>query len=188
MALRLDFKNDVTKAIGEVEGSDGRMNVSARADARAYYNSRDRQRTYGFTFFHNEAVATEIVVALQNTSTTLTLVVSDLTINSDELGQIEVHLGTPTTLAGGQVAANPPQNENLSGGAASAIIREGTSGSGITGTTSTGRIAFEQVSAAGHLEVDFHDTVRLAQDQAIHIVYLLGTTGDVWGTIHGFFE
>ena len=36
--MKIDFKNDATRAQEEAEGSDGRLNVSGRTDSRGYYN------------------------------------------------------------------------------------------------------------------------------------------------------
>lgn len=186
---RIEYANDVTGSLQEARGSDGRLNVSARADARAYYNSRDREQAYAVTFFGTAVAATEIAVALQNTSATLTMVVSDVTVNTIELVQVEAHLGTPTTLAGGAALVNSPGNENFPSSNVAAITgREGTSGDGVTGVSSTRRIAIEQVGALGNREFEFHDRVRLGQNQAIFLNYLLGTTGNIFGTFHVFFE
>ena len=46
----LDFFNDRTGAREVAHGSDGRVNVSSRADARAYYNSRDRKKMFSLPF------------------------------------------------------------------------------------------------------------------------------------------
>lgn len=185
----VDYIDDVTGFEASARGSDNRLNVSARADARAYYNSRDRKQAYTFTYFCNEIAATEIGVAWMNNSTNLTLVISDITVNTDELAQVEAHMGIPTTLAGG-TAPTLPVNDNFpSSNIAQAIVRQSVSGGDpVTGVASSRRIGFEQVGAGGDREFEFHDRIRLGQGQAIFLTYLLGTTGDMWGTMHGFYE
>ena len=45
-ATKLKVSNDVTGAIEEVQGSDGRLNVSSRSDTRSFYSSRDDEQAY----------------------------------------------------------------------------------------------------------------------------------------------
>ena len=186
---QLEYFSSITQGFQQVRGSGGRLNVSSRSDSRSYYNSRDSGQTFSLTYFHDEAVAGEISTAWQNTSIDKTLVISAIGVNSDENARIKLHRGTVTTLAGG--AAITPFNLNgksQNTTSASAVCRQGTSGSQVSGITSDGEIDFLQVLALGHEEIRLLDRVRLGQDQAIYLEYNVGTTGDFFGVIFGYYE
>ena len=64
---RIEFKNDKTRATEETEGSDGRLNVSARSDERGYYNSRDEGQCYTMTYIHRLPADGELSFSLSTT-------------------------------------------------------------------------------------------------------------------------
>lgn len=183
---RIDYINDVTGSLQEVRGSDSRLNVSARADARAYYNSRDVEQTYTVVFDHQGAAAAEYSVYWQNVSKTDTLVISSIGVNSVNASRIKLWFVTGTA-AGGTVLTPTNTNKHSSSDADS-LSRQGDSGDAISGLTTDGVIDFLAVGATGHEEFRLSDRLRLGQNDAIALEYDEGTTGDFWGVIYGYFE
>jgi hypothetical protein len=184
---RIEYINDVNGSFQEAHGSDNRLNVSARSDNRAYYNSRDSGRCFTLAYDHQSAVAGEYSIYWQNTDTTgRDLVISSVGLNSAEASRIKLQFVTGTA-AGGTVVT--PLNTN--GGksnAASATCRQGASGDAITGLTTAGTLDFAYVQATGHEEMRLTDRVRLGQNDAIALRYDEGTTGDFAGVIFAYYE
>jgi len=180
----LDFFSDrKPNGHGQVQGSDGRLNVSSRSDTRGYYISRDEGRAYSVAFDQQSCVAGEFPVYWQNTDTNARqLVVSHIGLNSVE--NVRFKLWFVTGTAAGGTLLTPVNLNKTSANAASAISREGP----VTGLTTDGLIDFAYCSANGHEEFRLADEVRLGQNDAIAIEYAEGTTGDCSGVIFGFYE
>ena len=187
MSGRIEYKNSTTRALEEAEGSDGRLNVSARADARSYYNSRDERQTYSVVFDHQTAAVGEVSAYWQNTSATgKTLVISSIDLNAIQIARIKLWKVTGTA-AGGSVLT--PTNLNIPASEeATANARQGDVGDAITGLVLDEIVAFSLVPANGFQEMKLSDRVRLGQNDAIALEYDEGTSGDFFGTIFGFYE
>lgn len=184
---RIEYKNDTTRAIEEMEGSDGRANVSSRSDNRAYYNARDKGAHYTLPFDFQSAASGEYAVYWKNTSTSEDLVVSSIGVNSAVAARIKLWFVTGTAAAG--TVLEPTNTNSNSGNDAPATAMEGGSaGTGITGLSEVSLIDFVGVVANGHEELRLHDTVRLGQNDAIAIEVDETAGGDVWGVIFGFYE
>lgn len=185
--MRIEYKNDQTRAFEEMEGSDGRANVSSRSDARVYYISRDQGRAFSVPFDFQSATAGEYGAYWQNTSTTDDLVIQAIGVNSANASRIKLWFVTGTAAAGTTVT---PTNVNkTSPKDAEATAMEGASaGTGITGLSTDGLIDFVGVVANGHEEFRLQDSIRLGQNDAIALEYDEGTSGDMWGVIFGFYE
>ena len=183
---RIEVKNDKTRALEEVEGSDGRMNVSSRSDNRAYYNSRDEKQSYSVCFDHQLAVAGEHSLYIENTSATKELVLSSAGINSGENCKVKLWFVSGTA-AGGSVLTPTNTNKGSSNDADS-IVRQGNSGDAVTGLTTISCVDYEAVPANGHGNFELHDTLRLGQNDAVVIEYNEGTTGDLFGVVYMYFE
>ncbi len=185
--MKIDIKNDRTRAMEEVEGSDGRLNVSSRADSRAYYNSRDMGRMFSLPFDFQDAAAGEYGAYWKNTSDDKILVINAIGVNSAENARFKLWFVTGTAAGGTSLVPT-----NLNGGstvAAEATAMEGGSAAtGITGLTAGSLIDFAYCQANGHEEFRLRDTLRLGQNQAVAIEYDEGTTGDMSGVIFGFYE
>lgn len=187
MPLKLWFRNDKNRQLEEMEGSDGRANVSSRADPRPYYNSRDEGESYTVVFDHQSAVAGEYSTYWQNTSTDKKhLVISSIGVNSVQNARIKLWFVTGIASAG--TAVTPLNTNKTSPNDAAANARQGASGSGIANLTTDGQIDFLFCPANGHEEFRLTDRVRLGQNDAIAIEYDEGTTGDFAGVIFGFYE
>lgn len=170
---RTEYTSDSTGGREEAQGSDGRLNVSSRADGRGYYNSRDESESYSMVFDDATASAGDFVAYIKNTDTTgKHLVVRSVGINSDEAA-VSFKLVTVTgTAVGG--ATITPTNLNQGGVARSAnAIVSGPVASGstpMTGISIAKVIDHAGISAVfGHEEFRLQDQVRLGQDQAVAI-------------------
>jgi hypothetical protein len=183
---RIEFKNNKTKALEELEGDDGRISVSSRSDTRAYYNSRNQRQTYAVPFDHQSAAAGEFSLYIENTSSQLKMVVSRAGLNSVEFSRLR--LWFVSGVAAGGTLLTPTNLNKGSSNDADAVVRQAGAGDAITGLTTLGQIDFEFVSATGHGEFTLSDTVRLGQNDAIAIEYDEGTTGDLAGVVDFFFE
>lgn len=183
---KINYLDDVNGNAQEAHGSDGRLNVSSRADGRPYYNSRDLKKTYTTVYDHQSAVAGEFSFYMKNTSTTDDLVIVSVGLNAAQNARIKLHTVTGTA-AGGSVVT--PRNTNAgSSRTADADARQGDSGDAITGLTSEGVIDFAAVQANGHEEFRVNETLRLGQNDAIALEYDEGTTGDFFGVFFMYFE
>ena len=183
---RIQYLNDVTGSLQEAHGSDSRLNVSSRADGRAYYNSRDQGQCFTLVFDHQSAAAGEFSAYWQNTSADKELVISSVGLNSVEASRIKLHFVTGT--AAGGSSGSPVNMNKVASKQAGSVARIGASGDAITGLTSAGLIDFAAVTATGHEEFRLSDRIRLGQNDAIALEYDEGTTGDFYGVIFGYFE
>ncbi len=59
---QIQYPNDLTGSIQITHGSDGRLNVSARADERIFYNSRDVEQSYIWASFDSAAAVNEYTI------------------------------------------------------------------------------------------------------------------------------
>ncbi len=165
MGFRIEFKNDKTRATEEVEGSDGRMNVSARSDERAYYNSRDEGQSYAGTWQHTSATSGQYSFFLQNTSTTKTIVISEVGVNSTVSSRFKLHFASIVSAVGDTIIP-VNLNKDSSNDAACTMLEDNSTT--IATITLIGRpIDDIQVGTLGHEELHLEDRVRLGQNDAI---------------------
>ena len=156
--MKIDFKNDKTRALEETEGSDGRLNVSSRADNRAYYNSRDEGQCYSMPFEFNTSATGEYAAYLKNTNTEKEMVISSVGINAEVASRFKLDFVTGTAAAGDTVT--PTNLNNSSPHDATATGMEGASaGTGITGLTAVNTIDYAYCTATGHEELRLKDRV-----------------------------
>lgn len=189
MAIEIQYEDDVTGYLARVRGSDGRWNSSARSDSRGYYNSRDEEQTYSFSFNHTASVAGQYSFYFQNTSTTgMAFVLSHIGLNSD-LGA-NVKLWRVSGTAGDGVAFTPAQANLSSSNTATAIALEDGGGTTISGLTPITLQDYVKIPIEGHAEMRTDDRVRLSQNEAIALEVDAVTSGapHVFGTMFGFFE
>ncbi len=185
---RIDYKNDLTRAVEEAEGSDGRLNVSSRSDERAYYNSRDEGQCYTVPFDFQSATATEFGAYWKNTSTNgKDLVISSIGVNAVNACRVKLWFVTGTA-AGGTTITPTNLNRASSNAATATAMEGGTAATGIAGITGEDLVDFLYVPALGHEEFRLSDRIRLGQNDAIAIEYFEGTTGDFSGVIFGYYE
>ena len=186
---RIQFIDDVQGNFQEAHGSDSRLNVSSRADSRAYYNSRDEKQTYSFTWTFADAVTGETAAYLKNTSTDgKQLVIEEIGLNSASATRFKLNFVTGTAANGTSVT--PTNLNKTSSNATAADAQEGAgTANGIGSLTPDGEIDFAFVSADGHEEFRLRDRVRLGQNDAIEIeVFETSSAPDVSGVIFFYFE
>ena len=185
--MEIDYKNDNTRAGEVAEGSDGRLNVSSRADNRAYYISRDKGQCFSMPFLFSSSASTEYAAYLKNISVDKHMVISSIGVNSTVATRWKLNVVTGTAAAGTLVV--PTNLNNASPNDASATGMEGDSaGTGITGLTKVTTIDYVGSGAIGHEELRVSDRVRLGQNDAIGLETFDTAGGDVWGVIFFYFE
>lgn len=185
---RIEYRNDQTRATEETEGSDGRLNVSARSDERAYYNSRDVGQCYTMTFNHTAAADGQYSFYLQNTGTK-TLVVSSVGVNATNTARFKLWQVTGTA---GDGVVRTPKNTNFTSpndADASTALHDGA-GTTISNLTTVGaEIDDIQLAANSHAELRLSDRVRLGQNDAIALELDTGdTTPGVFGVVFFYYE
>ena len=154
----IDIQNDVTGAGEFVKGSDGRMNVSARADERIYYNARDEQDTYIWTSTDSGSAVAEYIIYIKNTSPTKELIIRDIYLNPgvDMTFIIGTATGTPAS------ASITGFNTNLSSTRIAPATAHGDAL--VDNVTPVQTLRTVSVEALTSEHVDFHDTLRMGQN------------------------
>jgi hypothetical protein len=191
---KTQYSSDKTNALEEVQGSDGRLNVSSRSDGRGYYNSRDESECFSLVFDDANATAADYVVYLRNDKTDgKHLIIQYIDIGCESTTSV-LKLATVTGTAGGGTAVTPA-NLNQGGVAKTATVTAlATADSGSTpmsGLTEDKLIDIVGISGAyGHEEFKLFDQLRLGQGQAIAIELDAAAAADVrvFGTIFFYFE
>ena len=184
---RIEYKNDVTRGLEEAEGSDGRLNVSSRADNRAYYNSRDEGQCYAMTYEHLAAADGEYSFYLQNTSTDKTIVVSAVGVNAVAASRLKLWAVTGTATGAGDVV---PHNLNFASANDAVGVFKIDTGGAIAGLTVSGiEVDDIQIGATGHDELRLTDRLRLGQNDAIALeMDTTATTSNIFGVIFFYYE
>jgi len=141
-----------------------RLDVSARAASREYYESRDQGQVYSVISVDATAVANEESMYLQNISTSKDMIIDTIVISTDTASLWRVKFVTGT--AAGSSALTPVNLNKASSNDADAVAR----GDGaITGLTDAGDLMLVRIGAAGHDELNFSEALRLGQNDAIAI-------------------
>ena len=188
MGIGIDFVSDSTGSNETAKGSDGRLNVSSRADPRSYYNSRDESQAFSLTWQDASTATGDYVLYWQNTDATgKVFVVDSVGLNSQYAADFE--LWTVTGTGGGGAAATPVcLNRNKPRSAPSNAFTAVTST--VTIGTEEHRIDIVTVPARGHEEFRLVDRLRIGQDGAIAIKCdLIDTSpGKTHGVVFGYYE
>ena len=185
---RIEFRNDVTRATEETEGSDGRLNVSSRQDGRSYYISRDQGQAYSTTFSNAAAADGDFSFFLKNTSTTKTLVIDSIGVNTAvDTTRVKLWFASIASQAGDAVT---PVNLNKdSSNDAQCTFLEHNTTAIATITKLGGAIDDVQISTSGHEELRLVDRVRLGQNDAVVLeVVTTANTPIIFGVCFFYFE
>ena len=188
MGIGIDYVSDSTGSNETAKGSDGRLNVSSRADSRSYYNSRDQSLAFSLTWQDASTADGDYVLYWQNTDTTgKTLVIDSVGLNSQYAADFE--LWTVTGTGGGGAAATPvclnrSRTKSAQANAFTAVTSTVTIGA------EENRIDIVTVPARGHEEFRLDDRLRIGQDGAIAIKCDLTDTspGRTHGVVFGYYE
>lgn len=186
---RIEFKNDRTRSLEEAEGSDGRMNVSSRADNRGYYNSRDEGQCFAAMFHFNNVATDEFAVAMKNTHTTKTLVIQTVQLGATAV--MSVGLDFVTGTAAGGLAVDPVNlNKESNNDATGDFMMGMNAATGITGLTADGHIDMTYLQAYGTSEFKIGNQIRLGQGDsiAVHIVSVVAVDAQLGGAFFFYYE
>ncbi len=189
MALEISFANDVTNAIERARGSDGRMNVSARTDSRAYYNSRDEQSMYTVEWEDDTSATGDFVLYWKNTATDgRHLVIVKIECWSDNIAHWILHQGDNVAATGGKSVT--PKNLNLANSQTAPATARTADTSTIAGVGASSLIAHSGAPLQGPAIFQFGDTLRLGQEQNILLEMQLATGSPdlTYGTAYGYYE
>jgi len=192
MSVKIVYSDDTGKGLAEVKGSDSRINVSSRSDARSYYNSRDLHLTFSVPFDVTLMDTGEHFVAWRNASDDKELVISHIMISVFEPVDVKWHVGTGTPAAGTVIV---PVNLNQGSGRSaptdgSVSVMMGTTTTPLTGLTSNGVVAHHGIlSIQESVVLEFHDEIRLGQnDTFFGELEDASTPGYVRGNLYGYYE
>lgn len=190
--MRIEYINDGTGSFQEAHGSDGRLNVSSRQDARIYYNSRDESQAYSLVFDDAACTSGDFNVSLFNNRTDgKHLVLHSVDINADAVVTMKLHIVTGT--AGGGAVAATPVNLNRAGTSNTATVTASTvansDSSPISGLTSAHVLDHVGIAANSHERFKVDDSIRLGQGQGLAVEANTSTAGTrVFGTLFFYFE
>jgi len=156
-----------------------RLDTSARAASRQYYESRDTGQVYTVISVDATAVANEETIYVQNTSTSKDMIIEKITISADVDSQWRVKFVTGT--ADGGSVITPVNLNKASSNTAAATCR----GNGAIGSiTDDGDITIVRIGADGHDEVRFSEALRLGQDDAIAVECELNCACEIVVSFH----
>jgi hypothetical protein len=171
MAQKLEYLN----ADGNTEqasGSDRRINVSSRTDARSFYVSRDTGQAYVLHISDPAAAAGDIVAFLRNTSTTLTMFIRKIEVSAAEQVKWKIAYGDSATPTGTQVT---PVNLNSNSPHAADVVAYGNGAVG--GIAAATEFATSYSLADTQHHEDFLDMLMLGQNDSLTVEYAVGTGG-----------
>ncbi len=189
MAIEIQFANDVTNADERARGSDGRLNVSSRSDARSYYNSRDQRSAYTLTWHDASTATNDFILYWKNIATDgRHLIISRVDVHSQFRADFILWTGNNEVASGG--TSTTPFNLNVANPLVAPATARTADSSTIATVTNNLEIATVSVEAGGHGQFSFENMLRLGQDQSILLECQLTDTspGLTWGTAYGFYE
>ena len=144
--------------------SDFRLNVSARANARIYYRSRDNGDAYTIVSHDATAAAGTYIIYFKNDNATKDFIVEDVLVGGAETALWKLWFVTGTA-AGGSVLT--PVNLNKgSGNTASATARGDDA---ITSLATNGQISTVRSPANDSAKFELHDALVLNLGAAIAV-------------------
>lgn len=180
---QITYPNDETGSIQIAHGSDGRLNVSSRTDARSYYSSRDNGKLFSWYSTDATAVAGEFPFYLQNTDTNDALVIKVILVSSVEAALWKAVKATGTA-TGGSAITGTNLNFESSNDATSNALGNGA----VAGFTPGAILGAARTVALGTYQANLDDSIRLGQNDAFAIEYDTGTTGVADITVIGYYE
>ena len=156
-----------------------RLNVSARAASRQYYESRDEGQVYTASFEDAGAVADEETAYIQNTSTDKDMIIDSVFIGTDILSIWRVKFVTGTATG---TVVTPTNLNKTSSNAAAANARGGTAGVG--STVDAGDICFVYVPVGSSGMYNSNESLRLGQNDAIAVECETSSDAKITITFH----
>ena len=144
--------------------SSNRLNISAKSNPRAYYNSRDEENCYSIGTEYS-ATDGDYVFYIQNTSSTKAMVLTDLTLSSAEVAKFTVDLVT------GNASGTDVTPINIKLGSANTAEAVTKGNAAVTGLTATGSLHITHVGADDHVELHFMESLIVPKGQAVAVKY-----------------
>jgi len=188
MSIDLEATSDVTGSKEPIFGSDNRINVSSRSDARSYYNSRDEKQAFSLSWDDASTATGDYVAYWQNTNANGKVLV----IEGFELGSqygSDWQLQEVTGTGGGGSAATAVCLNREAPKSAPANCFTAVSSTVTIGAIST-ILTHPSISARNGRYIELHDKIRLGQNGAVALQCILTDTspGLTQGTIYGYYE
>jgi len=189
MSQKLKATSDVTGSEEIVAGSDKRLNVSARADARVYYRSRDQSSAFTLTWEDASTADGDFVMYWKNDATDgRHLVVDRIEAHSEGAAHWILHTGNDETATGG--TSTTPFCMNVAAPLIAPATARTADSSTIATVTVDKAIARAGAGADEMAEMHFEDTLRLGQGQSmvLECQETSGTPDKTWGTVYAYYE
>jgi len=162
---------------------DGRLHVSSRSGARAYYNAREEGLAFSWTNATYNYTAGDTILGVYNTSATKKLRIHGVYLWGDAATLVKIHRPTAASVT---MAGTAVEGVNLNGSFSTPA--PATAKADETGNT-LGEILLTVgiVASGASVFVGLDDIVTLGQNQMIGVDYVtVGTAASV--TIVGYFE
>lgn len=166
-------ESDVTGSFQPIKGSDNRINVSARQDARAFYISRDKGQSFVLAIQDTGAETGDLIAYLKNNSATKKMFIHDIEVSSLLDCVITIGYADSTTATGPSVTA-----VNLNRTSSNAAEAVGVGGTAIGGTSLETTFDRGRVKSGDEHVFEFNNSLILGQNDAITVMYT-GSTGTV---------
>ena len=160
--------------------SSNRLNVSAKSNPRAYYNSRDEENCYSIGTSYTAADG-DYVFYIKNTDYDLVMMLTDITLSSAEVAKFTVEVVSGTASG----TAVTPLNINIGSANTASVDCKGNAA--VTGLTSTGTMHITHIGADDHVELHFMESMVVQKGQAVAIKYN-GVGADVAASVMIFME
>lgn len=161
---KIQYKDDRSGNFQEAGGSDSRLNVSSRADGRAFYVSRDDGQSYVLHIKDADAADGDLIAYLRNDSKDKKLYIQDIHISSPVACKFIMSFGNATAATGTSVT---PVNMNKTKTFDADVTALGNAAVG--GVSASTDFASLRIGASGTGELDFGDTLILGQNDNIVI-------------------
>lgn len=182
----ISYENDVTGSLQKVRGSDNRLNVSSRSDARAFYVSRDNGQSYVLRIEDDDAATNDLIAYIRNDATDgRRLFIQDIHVSCEFAATIKVAFGDAVAATGTTVTPVNLNKGSTNDATVTALGNGAVGGVGASTFIATGRVGANDL-----LELNFNDALILGQNDSVVVeLDLIGTSpGDIELDIFFFLE
>lgn len=180
MPVQIEGGTGSRETVG-VSPTGNRLNVSARADARLYYISRDNGEVYSWASGTYDGTTGDTVLLVKNTGD-VRLYIAEIYISSDIETRWVIHFPTSEVTVAGTTIIGVNLNTGSSNVAAASAARDETG-------NSQGNVIWsaETQATSAPVLIDFKDAIILAKNKSIG-VDIVGDSAACDVTIVGFFD
>jgi hypothetical protein len=159
-----------------------RLNVSAKANPRSFYISRDDGLAFTVSAVDIDAVAGDVICYLKNTSTTRNMFIKQIHYGGQNSACWKTWV--VSGVAGG--TSLTPTNLNLTSGKSAEA--EAFGGAAVTGLAQDSLIGTHRTVAGSHSVDGWDDVLILGPNNAMGVEYHTGDTGDAEVNIEFHYE